>query len=430
MESYKLQGNNNMQSEQEIIQNKQKELYETILNNIQEGIVVTNSNGNVISMNTSALRMHGFSCFEDYKHSRIYNKEDIECRTLDGALIPYSEYAISRARQGEQFSNYEMWVLNKSKNLKWIGSYNCNQIFNSDGTNKMSIITIRDVTEQKKQDEKILKMEREKNEALEKSMEMKDDFLSLISHEFRTPINVINSAIQAMEYICIDELTDNVKKYLSMIKLNILRQQRLVNNILDITRANAGRIKINKRNIDIVFLTKAIVESVNTFALQKGINVIFTTKVEKKIMGIDDEKYERILLNLLSNAIKFSEKDKFIYVNLQSIKEYICIEVEDNGIGIPHDKQNIIFERFGQVDSSLSRQAEGTGIGLSLVKKLVEALGGSITVKSEVGKGSTFTILIPSEKVIEEQNDQGKLDLLDSHLVHITKVEFSDIYLE
>lgn len=430
MEDYKSQKNINMQSEQETIHKKQKELYETILNNIQEGIVVTNSNGNVISMNTSALRMHGFRSFEDYEHSRIYNKEDIECRTLEGVLIPYSEYAISKARRGEQYSNYEMWVHSKSENLKWIGSYNCNQIFNADGTIKMSIITIRDITEHKKQDEKILKMEREKNETLEKSMQMKDDFLSLISHEFRTPINVINSAIQAMEYICIDELTDNVKKYLSMIKLNILRQQRLVNNILDITRANAGRIKVNKKNIDIVFLTKAIVESVNTFALQKGINVIFTTKIEKKIMGIDDEKYERILLNLLSNAIKFSEKDKFIYVNLQPINENICIEVKDNGIGIPHDKQNIIFEKFGQVDSSLSRQAEGTGIGLSLVKKLVEALEASITVKSEVGKGSTFTVLIPSEKVIEEQNDHGNLVSLDNHLVHITKVEFSDIYLE
>ncbi|MPN03587.1 Sensor histidine kinase RcsC [bioreactor metagenome] len=109
-------------------------------------------------------------------------------------------------------------------------------------------------------------------------------------------------------------------------------------------------------------------------------------------------------------------------------KKNICIEVQDEGIGIPKDKKNIIFERFGQVDSSLSRQAEGTGIGLSLVKRFVEGLGGSISVKSTVGKGSTFTILIPDELTIEEDNNE-MTNLMDNRLVEVTNVEFSDIYL-
>lgn len=161
----------------------------------------------------------------------------------------------------------------------------------------------------------------------------------------------------------------------------------------------------------------------------KSIDVTFVSLIEKKIIGIDDEKYERILLNLLSNATKFTPEGKPIIVTLSSIDDKICVEVKDKGIGIPEDKANIIFERFGQVDSSLSRQAEGAGIGLSLVKKFIEALGGSISVKSELGKGSTFTILLPSETIIEDYMDKEVVNLLDNRLVQNTKIEFSDIYL-
>ncbi|WP_278329957.1 sensor histidine kinase [Clostridium magnum] len=200
---------------------------------------------------------------------------------------------------------------------------------------------------------------------------MKDEFLSMISHELRTPLNVIITAIQAINYICYKELSDSGKKYIGMISQNNFRQLRLVNNLLDITRANAGSIKISKKNIDIVFLTKAIIDSVYSYASNKGITINFTSSFNNKIIAIDDEKYERILLDLLSNAIKFTTSGKFVVVNLCSIQESICIEVKDNEIGIPANKMDIIFERFGQVDSSLSRQAEGTGIGLSLVKKFV-----------------------------------------------------------
>jgi signal transduction histidine kinase len=273
------------------------------------------------------------------------------------------------------------------------------------------------------------KAECEKSEALLKVIEMKDEFLSLISHEFRTPLSVISTAIQAMNSVCGNELSDKSKKYLDVIRMNTFRQLRLVNNLLDITRADAGRVKINKKNVDIVLLTKSITESVNNYASQKGINIKFISPLEKKIIGIDNEKYERILLNLLSNAIKFTPESKSINVKLFSKKKSICVEVKDKGIGIPRDKVEVIFEKFGQVDSSLSRQTEGTGIGLALVKKYVEVLGGSISVKSKVGTGSTFTVLLPGEMIVEEQTGKETVDLLDNRLIQATKVEFSDIYL-
>lgn len=275
--------------------------------------------------------------------------------------------------------------------------------------------------------EAAIRAEREKKEALEKVVEMKDEFLSLISHEFRTPLSVISTAIQAMNSICGNELSDRAKMYLDMIRLNTFRQLRLVNNLLDITLADAGRIKINKKTVDIVFLTKSITETVNNYACQKGINIIFTSPLESRIIGIDDEKYDRILLNLLSNAIKFTPEGKCIEVRLSSKRGSVCVEVKDKGIGITADKAAVIFERFRQVDSSLSRQAEGTGIGLAMAKKFVEALGGSLSLKSRVGRGSTFTILLPDKMIIPEQNEVEMAGLLLNRLIKTTIVEFSDI---
>jgi signal transduction histidine kinase len=272
-------------------------------------------------------------------------------------------------------------------------------------------------------------MENERNNELQKAIEMKDEFLSIISHELRTPLNVISTAMQPINYFSKDELSDKTKEYMSMIRQNTNRQLRLVNNLLDITRANAGRINVNKSNKDIVLLTRAITLSVCNYALQKGITLTFEAAFEKKIIAIDEEKYERILLNLLSNAIKFTKSGKLIKVLVGVKKGYIRIKIKDEGIGIPEEKIDLIFEKFGQVNSSLSRQAEGAGIGLSLVKKFVHALGGNISVESKVSKGSTFTILFPDERIVEEDLKQLEMDFMDNHLVEVTKVEFSDIYL-
>lgn len=273
-----------------------------------------------------------------------------------------------------------------------------------------------------------LLLEKAKNEALEKTIKMKDEFLSLISHEFKTPLTVIYAAIQAMELICKDELSQKAKNFIAKIRQNSFRQLRLVNNLLDITRTKADHIKVTKKNLDIVFLTKSITESVYLYSHQKEIKITFVSTFGQKIIGIDDEKYERILLNLLSNSIKFTPKGKCITVILSLKKGLLCVEVKDSGIGIPEEKISLIFERFEQVDSSMSRQAEGTGIGLSLVKLFVDALDGDISVKSKVGKGSTFTILLPATKVADTEQEKFQITS-DNRLIHATAIEFSDIYL-
>jgi signal transduction histidine kinase len=273
--------------------------------------------------------------------------------------------------------------------------------------------------------------EREKINVLNKAMDMRDEFLSIISHELRTPITVINSAIQAMQQIYGDELPEKANSFLNMIMQNSNRQLKLVNNLLDFTLLNAGQFKSNKVDMDIVVMTRLITDSIRVYAEQKGIRLSFSSTMKAKIIRIDVEEWERILLNLLSNAVKFTPKGKAITVRM-SLKIYegankICVRVKDNGIGIPPDKKEVIFERFGQVDSSLSRRAEGSGIGLSITKMLVEGLGGKITLESKVGKGSTFTVILPDEG-LEEMSAEKRTDgLLDDHLAQAVTIEFSDV---
>jgi len=275
---------------------------------------------------------------------------------------------------------------------------------------------------------------RKSNEELEKSIEMKNEFLSLISHEFRTPLTVIISAIQMLNTFSWNELSDKAKAYFNTIRQNANRQLKLVNNILDITKINAGSYEVHKTNSDIVQLTKLIIESIGPYADRKKIRLSFSFSTAKIVIAIDEEKYERILLNLLSNAIKYTPKAESVTVKLSkkivNNKTMACIQISDNGIGIPADRQGHIFERFGQVDSVLSRRTEGTGIGLHLVRLFVEMLGGEIRVDSKLGAGSTFTVLIPAIKVKETHSEKRANKMPDNRTIQLTEIEFSDIYLD
>lgn len=279
------------------------------------------------------------------------------------------------------------------------------------------------------QQELLYKSEKKQRELLEKDIIMKDEFITLITHEFKTPINVIYSAIQLIEHLYINKIPKRVRNLIDGIKRNTFRQLRLVNNLLDITELHSNQLKLNLRNVDIIFLTKLIIESVNIYAKQKKINLDFKSNISNKNIAIDDEKYERIILNILSNAIKFTPEGGKIAVEIKENKEEntIAIYISDTGIGIPEEKYETIFNRFGQVENNLSRQAEGSGIGLALAAMLIDILDGSIEVDSDLGVGSTFIITLPIKEEEAYEENQGYLDS-DNRLINAVNVEFSDIY--
>ena len=275
-----------------------------------------------------------------------------------------------------------------------------------------------------------VKKKNEVNKELNKLLVSHEEFIANISHELKTPLNVIFSAIQLFQMYCdkgsLDERRETIIKYLDSMKLNSYRLSKLINNIVDSSKIQAGFFNLNLSNNNIVEVVEEIVMSVTNITDIKGIRIIFDTDTEEKIVACDTEMIQRILLNLISNAIKFSNEGDEILVEFKDKDKFFQISVKDNGIGIEEENLKMIFDRFKQVDKSLSRNSEGTGIGLSLVKSIVELHGGAIYAESEFGKGSKFTVELPAGKVKHENmlySSKGKSENEN------IRVELSDVYL-
>ena len=265
----------------------------------------------------------------------------------------------------------------------------------------------------------------------EAANEAKDMFLANISHELRTPVNILLGATQMLKYnLENDEALDREKiKVNSKIQVqNCYRLIRLVNNLIDITKIDSSNFTLNMSNCNIIEIVEAVVTSVVKYAELKNIKIIFDTEVEELILACDLDAVERIVLNLLSNAIKFTPKDGNILVNIDTIDNSVQIRVKDSGIGISKDKQEMIFERFKQVDNLFTRSNEGSGIGLNLVKSLVEMHGGTIQVNSEYLNGSEFIVEIPIRQVGDDQIHENGSDNILSNVISRIDIEFSDIY--
>lgn len=298
---------------------------------------------------------------------------------------------------------------------------------------KLFVMLAIDVTERKHMEQlrKSIEEDRKKVYEIKEYDKIRTEFFANISHELRTPINVIFSALQMFELSLKDSQTKNGTidkyKYTKIMKQNCYRILRLINNIIDITKIDSGYFDISKENIDIVSLIENITLSVADYIENKGLSLIFDTYIEEKIIACDPEKMERIILNLLSNSVKFTPSGGKIVVSIEECSENICIKVKDTGRGIPKEKLNAIFERFVQVDKSLTRDHEGSGIGLSIVKSLVGMHGGTISVKSDVDKGTEFIIYIPC-KMIEETSKESLLsNSIGKSNMEKINIEFSDI---
>ncbi|OFI01515.1 sensor histidine kinase TmoS [Clostridium acetireducens DSM 10703] len=266
-----------------------------------------------------------------------------------------------------------------------------------------NILIIENITE--KENAKLLLEEKENTlKKYKYQNKLKVEFLANICHELRTPLNIILSAIQLID-LSLKKLNSKclfnskTKKYFSNVKQNCLRLLKIINNLIDITKIDAGYFKVNFTNNNIVSVIEDVVLSAVPYVENKSINLIFDTNVEEKIMAFDVDKIERIILNLISNSVKFTNPNGTIFVNLIDKENFILISIKDTGIGIPKDKLNTIFNRYKQVDNNLHKNHQGSGIGLSLVKSLVHMHNGNIFVKSDYGKGCEFIIKLPVKLV-------------------------------
>ena len=262
----------------------------------------------------------------------------------------------------------------------------------------------------------------------------KGQFFANLSHEIKTPINIIYSCVQLLDINKKDSesaLWNAYNKYDNTIKQNCYRLLRLVNNLVDMTKIDSGYMNLSFVNYEIVSLVEDIILSIVTYVESKNINVLFDTYIEELEIRCDPESIERVILNLLSNAVKFTNNNGNIFVLMDVDDEYVTIRVKDDGVGVSEEVQEEIFKRFVQEDKSFNRKKEGSGIGLALVKSLVELHDGQVYLEKGTKKGSEFVVKLPNvriEKEKENENDNKIIDVDNKPLVQKIHIEFSDIY--
>jgi signal transduction histidine kinase/DNA-binding response OmpR family regulator len=258
-------------------------------------------------------------------------------------------------------------------------------------------------------------MSRFEAEKLHEVDEMKSRFFANISHEFRTPLTLI---LGPAKQIIAETEEGKIREELNVIYRNANKLLGLVNQLLDVSKLESGTMKLRTVPQNIVPLVKALALSFTSYAERKRITLTFNSTEDEIRAYIDKDKIEKIITNILSNAFKFTPEGGRIDVAVTREKDLVNVSISDTGTGIPAQKLPKIFDRFYQVDGSHTKEQEGTGIGLSLTKELVELHKGTIEVESTEGKGTTFTIRIPlgrehlkPEEVCEPEEGEVKSDL-------------------
>ena len=396
----------NQKSSEELLK-KERYFSETIINHANIIICVWSPDGSLLQFNRYAQKFSGYS----EKEVLGYNWMNTACPDELGEttlkFIRSFKSDITTQKEGPFYC----------KNGSVLDILWSNQILKNEDDSIKNIITMGlDITKRINEEKRL------------------SEFFSNISHELRTPLNIIFSSLQLMDfYISNNSLYDNIDKFINYkksMKQNCYRLLRLVNNLIDITKIDSGYLMLDLEKCNIISLVEDIILSISEYVENKNLTLTFDTNVEEKMLCCYPDKIERIILNLLSNAIKFTNPGDSILVSMEDKGQSIIISIKDTGIGIEQDKLDVIFERFKQVNKSFSREHEGSGIGLSLVKSLVEMHNGTIEAKSSYGKGSEFIIELP----INESNCKNTPTSLnelyneDHSKIEKVNVEFADIY--
>ncbi|WP_456151166.1 ATP-binding protein [Aliterella atlantica] len=254
------------------------------------------------------------------------------------------------------------------------------------------ISIVRDITD-RKQIESAL---RDRKEAAEAGSRAKSEFLATMSHELRTPLNAILGLSQLLEQEIFGEVNAKQKEYISCIHSSGEHLLALINDILDLSKVEAGREELTRVPLDVKELSDACLALVRDRAQAKGLQLIHQIDPQVDTCIGDERRVKQMLLNLLTNAVKFTPAGT-VSLRIQQVPQGIAFTVSDTGIGIAPAQIKFLFQPFKQLDSRLNRQYEGTGLGLALTRKLAQLHGGDVTVQSTLGKGSQFTLFLPTD---------------------------------
>ena len=379
--------------EQEIAdrQRAQEKLYESeerirlLLDSVAEAIYGIDRDGNCTFCNPATLRLLGYQKSEDllgkHMHGAIHHSHANGTPYLEKDCIIYSAI-----RLGEE-AHSDREVLWRADGTSFPAEYWAHPI-RKEGENVGAVVTFLDITERKRAESALL----EAKEAAEAGSRSKSEFLANMSHEIRTPMNgIIGMTDLALDTV----LTDEQRDYLDLVKDSADGLLHVINDILDFSKIEAGKLELEETEFNPRDVLRDTLRTLAFRADKKRLelSVRVAPNVPHTMVG-DPTRLRQLIVNLVGNAIKFTEHGNII-VDAELEKEsddgiYINFLVSDTGIGIPEEKQHLIFESFAQVDGSMTRRFGGTGLGLTISRQLVELMGGRIWVESEPGKGSTF----------------------------------------
>lgn len=252
----------------------------------------------------------------------------------------------------------------------------------------------------KEMEQRIIERTKELEIAMEKAKEsdrLKSAFLAVMSHELRTPLNSIIGFTGIMLQGLAGPLNEEQTKQMRMVQNSARHLLSLINDVLDISKIEAGQVELYYSNFDLKEAIKKVLDIVKPLSDKKNLTLTYDIKEGVGNIETDQRRFEQIIINILNNAIKFTEHGEVRLVADYDEKYYV-ISISDTGIGIKPEDMDKLFKPFQQVDTGLARKNEGTGLGLSICKRLIDMMGGEISVKSEYGRGSTFTIKIPKSK--------------------------------
>jgi PAS domain S-box-containing protein len=371
-----------------------EERYRTLISNLPVGLYrnTPGEKGRFITANPALAKMFGYASLGAF----------MRCDARDLYPDPQEhERFLSRILAEGSVSNMEMRMKRKDGSPLWV-NISASAIRNEAGEVEYLDGMIEDITTKKKAEEELQKAK----EGAEAANKAKSTFLASMSHEIRTPLNAITGMV---ELLTETELTKEQAEYVRVLKSSAQALFELISGILDLSKIEAGQVELENTDFDLVELIEETIKIVNVRMQQKGLYLRHerSPDVPRFLRG-DPTRLRQVLVNLLGNAAKFTETGG-VTLTLDKAEErenYVRLRfaVADTGIGIPADKQSIIFDKFSQADTTITRKYGGTGLGLSISKKLTEMMGGSIRVESEVGKGSRFSF----EAVFEHAETPAK----------------------
>ena len=233
------------------------------------------------------------------------------------------------------------------------------------------------------------------SEQLRQASELKSRFLTYMSHEFRTPLDAIQSIARIMLDRLDGELTSEQEKQVKFIEKAAVELTEMVNDLLDLARVEAGRVTIAPGWFEMVDLFSALRGLFKPIVAQTGVSLVFEDTLDVPHIFTDDAKLSIILRNFISNALKFTAEGEVRVSAATSANDQVTFSISDTGIGIAAEHLSTVFDDWIQINSSTQKRLRGSGLGLSLCRRYAELLGGSVSVKSELGVGSTFTVSIP-----------------------------------